>query len=56
MIVGSEDFETPVEYARVLADGLADSELHIVAGAGHLTPAEVPARFNDLVADFLQRG
>ena len=56
VIVGSEDFETPVEYARVLADGLADSELHIVEGAGHLTPAEVPARFNDLVADFLQRG
>jgi len=55
VIVGSDDLETPVAYARVLAEGLPASELHILDGAGHLTPSEVPDRFNRLVAEFLGR-
>ena len=55
VVVGSEDKETPVEYARALADGLRNAELHIIAGAGHLTPSETPLHFNQLVADFLRR-
>lgn len=53
VIVGELDHETPVSYARTLADGLPNAEFHIIAGAGHLTPAEAPQRFNQLVAEFL---
>ena len=53
VIVGQLDEETPVSYARVLADGLPNSDLHVLDGVGHLTPSEDPGRFNELVADFL---
>ncbi len=53
VIVGEHDAETPPSYARALADGLANSELHIIEGAGHLTPSEAPERFNQLVERFL---
>lgn len=53
VVVGALDRETPVSYSRVLADGLANSELRVIPGAGHLTPAEAPDEFNALVADFL---
>ncbi len=53
VIVGELDEETPVAYATMLADGLADARLHVLDGVGHLSPAEAPERFNDLVARFL---
>ncbi len=53
VIVGELDAETPVAYAQALADGLADSELHVFPGIGHLTPSEAPEQFNDVVARFL---
>ncbi len=53
IIVGELDEETPAAYARMLADGIPGSDLHIIDGAGHLTPSEAPDRFNDLVAEFL---
>lgn len=53
VVVGELDEETPVSYAELLADGLSHAELHILAGVGHLSPAEAPDRFNPLVADFL---
>ena len=53
VVVGELDEETPVSYAQVLADGLTNSELHIISGVGHLTPAEAPERFNTIVAEFL---
>lgn len=53
VVVGELDTETPPSYAKVLADGLQNSELEILAGVGHLSPTEAPERFNDLVADFL---
>lgn len=53
VIVGSADRETPVEYARALAAGLADSRLEILEGVGHLSPSEAPERFNTLVGEFL---
>ena len=55
VVVGSEDQETPVEYATALASGLANAELHVIPGAGHLTPSETPDQFNRLVAEFLRR-
>jgi pimeloyl-ACP methyl ester carboxylesterase len=53
VVVGELDRETPVSYSEVLADGLAHAELRVIAGAGHLTPAEAPDQFNRLVAAFL---
>ena len=55
VVVGSEDRETPVEYAQALAAGLPDSTLEILDGVGHLSPSEAPERFNRLVGDFLER-
>lgn len=53
VVVGELDRETPPSYARVLHEGLLHSALHVVDGAGHLTPSEAPERFNALVQDFL---
>ena len=53
VIVGELDEETPVSYAQVLADGLPNSRITILAGTGHLSPAESPEQFNQLVAQFL---
>jgi len=56
VIVGELDEETPVPYATALADGLPNSDLHVLDGIGHLSPSEDPTRFNQLVADFLTPG
>jgi pimeloyl-ACP methyl ester carboxylesterase len=56
VVVGELDRETPVSYSEVLAEGLGNGELRVIGGAGHLTPAEAPDEFNDLVADFLTAG
>lgn len=53
VLVGEHDTETPIAYAATLADGLSSATLHVIDGAGHLTPAEAPDEFNRLVADFL---
>lgn len=55
VIVGELDEETPVDYARTLADGIPDSHLHVIGGVGHLSPAEAPAEFNAVVRAFLTR-
>ena len=54
VIVGQLDAETPVSYAKVLADGLANAELVVLDGIGHLSPSEDSPRFNDLVNTFMQ--
>jgi len=53
VITGELDEETPVAYATVLADGLANAELVVLDGVGHLSPAEDPTRFNAEVRRFL---
>jgi 3-oxoadipate enol-lactonase len=53
VIVGELDRETPVTYARFLADGLPDARLAVLEGVGHLTPSEAPAEFNRHVRAFL---
>jgi len=53
VVVGELDEETPVSYAKVLADGLANAEFHVFQGVGHLSPAEAPTEFNQVVIDFL---
>ena len=53
VIVGELDEETPVVYATVLHDGLANSTMVVLPGIGHLSPSEDPALFNSHVARFL---
>jgi pimeloyl-ACP methyl ester carboxylesterase len=42
VLVGQDDTETPVEYARTLAAGIPGATLDVVPGAGHLLNIEAP--------------
>jgi 3-oxoadipate enol-lactonase len=42
VIVGEEDYATPVAMAQQLHDGIAGSTLTVIEGARHLTPLERP--------------
>jgi len=53
VIVGDQDRITAPKLSQRLADGLANSQLVTIAGAGHLANQEQPAAFNDAVAHFL---
>lgn len=55
VIVGELDEETPIAYAETLVDGIADAELRVIDGVGHLTPSEAPEEFGLLVREFLTR-
>ncbi len=56
VVAGELDTETPVAYARVIAEGLQNAELTVLDGVGHLAVSEAPRTFNRLVRDFLARG
>lgn len=51
VVVGELDGETPVEYARALADPIPGARLHVVQGAGHLLNVEAPDAVNALLSD-----
>ena len=53
VVAGELDAETPVAYSQALADGLADAELVVLEGVGHLAASEAPEAFNSLVRRFL---
>ena len=55
VLVGEEDTVTPPELSRELADLIPGSELHTLAGAGHLANVERPNDFNDAVQAFIER-
>jgi 3-oxoadipate enol-lactonase len=42
ILVGAEDYATPVEMARVLEAGIAGATLEVIENVRHLTPLEVP--------------
>lgn len=52
VIVGELDEETPPAYAAELHTGIRNSRLEVIPAAGHLSPAEAPRAFNDLVREF----
>lgn len=54
VIVGELDAETPVEYARALADPIPGARLEVVARVGHLVNAEAPGRVNSLLRAHLR--
>ncbi len=53
VIAGELDAETPLAYSELLTDGIAGASLEVIAGVGHLTPAEAPDEFNAIVRRFL---
>ncbi|WP_043717636.1 alpha/beta fold hydrolase, partial [Kutzneria sp. 744] len=53
VITGTRDGIAPVDAVTALQQGIADSELVIEPGAGHLFPAEEPARAAELLTAFL---
>lgn len=53
VVVGELDEETPPAYSEQLHTGIDNSRLKIIPKAGHISPAEAPEIFNDLVRGFL---
>jgi 3-oxoadipate enol-lactonase len=49
VIVGEEDYATPVAHARHLHEAIPGSTLTIIPGARHLTPVECPGRIAALL-------
>jgi pimeloyl-ACP methyl ester carboxylesterase len=54
LVIGAkEDQAIAVENSRALAEGLPQSRLRIISGAGHLANLEQPEAFNDCLIEFL---
>ena len=53
VVVGENDRETPVYMAKRLFNGINDSRLIIIKGAGHFCFIDKPAKFNTEVREFL---
>lgn len=49
-IAGADDQPTPPESLRRIASGVKDGRLEVLAGVGHLAPAEAPSRVAALIA------
>ena len=56
IIVGEEDYATPVAMAEALHRGIAGSSLAIIPGGRHLTPVEAPERVAAELARLLGPG
>ena len=55
IIVGEEDYATPVAMAKQLHDAIPQSTLTIIPGARHLTPIECPDRIASELRGLLAR-
>ncbi|MFM2416653.1 MAG: hypothetical protein RL385_1376 [Pseudomonadota bacterium] len=55
IVVGEHDSITPVAVARALAERIPRADLHVIAGAGHISSLEATAAFNLLLRDFVLR-
>jgi 3-oxoadipate enol-lactonase len=54
IIVGSEDFFTPLAVARLMSDNIPGAQLVCIEGAGHLPNMEAPDQFNEALDSFLR--
>lgn len=52
-IVGEEDIWSPVAQHQAIVDKIAGAQLRVIAGAGHMAPAEKPAEFNEILREWL---
>ncbi len=55
VIVGAADTVTPPAEAEAMAVALPDATLHVIPGAGHLTPIEQPDAVNDALGALFDR-
>ena len=55
VIVGEEDYATPVSAAEALVGSLADAEMTVLPEARHITPVEAPERIAAELAKLLGR-
>jgi 3-oxoadipate enol-lactonase len=53
ILVGDQDFITPVDLSNELLDLIPQARMQVIAGAGHLTNLEKPREFNRCVDEFL---
>jgi 3-oxoadipate enol-lactonase len=53
VIVGEQDFITPVDLSNELLDLIPDARMQLIAGAGHLTNLEKPDAFNWALEEFI---
>jgi 3-oxoadipate enol-lactonase len=54
ILVGDQDFITPIDLSSELVDLIPDAQMQVIAGAGHLTNLEAPAKFNPIVEAFIK--
>ena len=52
---GDKDQIVSADYGRAYAARIPGSRFELIAGAGHLAHVEQPAKFRDLVVDFVAR-
>lgn len=55
VVVGSEDVITPLERAKTMHELVSGSSLHVIEGAGHLTPIEKSAEFARILGNLAAR-
>jgi len=53
IICGKDDLLTPVEYSEYLKANIRNSELKVIADAGHMVMLEKPEEFNKILREFL---
>jgi 3-oxoadipate enol-lactonase len=53
VLVGDQDFVTPVDLSNELVDLIPDARMQLIANAGHLTNFEKPAEFNAILDGFI---
>jgi pimeloyl-ACP methyl ester carboxylesterase len=53
ILAGGDDLLKPVYYSEILHDQIPDSELVVIAEAGHGLFLEKSKEFNEIVADFI---
>jgi 3-oxoadipate enol-lactonase len=56
VIVGEEDYATPIAMAEAMSNGIKGSTLTILQGGRHLTPLEMPERIAADLNDLMLRG
>jgi pimeloyl-ACP methyl ester carboxylesterase len=53
VICGEQDSVAPPHFSEEIARGIPGAQLHVVKNAGHVTNADAPERFNELLLGFL---